>query len=150
MIFQKKQDYINPTQANNVLGGTCRFDISREYPIEAIFIVVSAVVTTAAATLNADGLLKLIRRITLNGPDGARNRNVGDVSGPDLVELAYHYNGFLDRNTRQRLNAAASGAATYEMVFPIWFALPQLDDPLSSALILPVDQIGKASCRERV
>lgn len=144
MIFQKIQDYQSPVQANYVLGGNCKFDISREYPIESLYLVVSVTVSAVAATLNADGLLNLIRKIQFTGNDQGTNRTPIDISGPSLIELAYHYGVTLDRFTVTRVNAAAiaAGPTTYEMVFPLFAVLPQVPDPLGSTLLLPVDRFS--------
>lgn len=160
-LFVKRQDYLLPQQSNLVLGGQARFQISREYPIECMFLNVSFNLGTTGAVvpnvMNPDGLLRLIRRVTLNGPDGARNRNVIDCSGPGLVELAKHENGFLDRSTQALIPSVSATAANnpwygnapniavttqYNFVIPIFFCPGMIDDPLTSIFLLPVDRFN--------
>lgn len=146
MLFQKKQDYILPVQSDYSFGGQVRFQITREYPIESIFLVCDATIThTTTANPLADGLLAMIRRVTLNGPDGSRNRNVVDASGAALVELCKQWGGELDRSTLAIVNStgtpvAITTATNYQFVIPIFFCPPNIDDPLGSALLLPADR----------
>lgn len=141
MLFQKYSDWLNPTRENGVLGGSSLYQISREYPIEMMMLVVSVTVSTAAATLNADGLLQIIKKIQLKCLDNGITRTPIDISGPALVEMAYHMGpGYVDRNTRTRLNGAAAPAATYEIVIPIFAMHPQVPSPFAEMLLLPVDR----------
>lgn len=151
MMFEKKQDYILPRETNSFLPGTiATFDIPRELPIENMFLRATwSVSAYTAPTFLADGPLAHFRRILLNGPDGARNRNVIDCSGIGLIEYAKHITGHIDPITASQVNSArATGvyaptyAATtdYTINIPMHFALPNLDDPVSSAFLLPVDR----------
>lgn len=146
MLFPKTQDYLAPVQMNAALGGSCRFEITRELPIEAMLLVLTVTVATGAATPVADGLLGLVKNIQLNAPDGARNRQVLNASGPALIEYGYHLTGCIERNTRGQVNysnaasAVPVAAATYKICVPIYFCPPNMADPVASAFLLPVDR----------
>jgi hypothetical protein len=158
MLFEKKQDYILPRETNSFLPGTvATFDIPRELPIENMFLVATWQVSAyTAPTFLADGPLGHFRRILLNGPDGARNRNVIDASGVGLIELSKHWTGYMDfgptgtgQGSAGQVNSnrvagtySPTFAATtdYTVVVPMHFCLPNLDDPVSSAFLLPVDR----------
>lgn len=138
MLFPKRQDFL-PTQ-NAALGGTLRFELTREFHIEAIFAVVTFTVTTGFATANADALQNIINRAQVQISDGARTRNVVDVSGPALLELANQWQGGLDRNTASFVGTSATGAKT--LVYPIWFSHPQVSDPVGSLMLLPAPRFN--------
>lgn len=151
MLFEKKQDYILPRETNSFApGAIATFDVSRELPIESMFLKATWQVSAyTAPTFLADGPLGHFRRIVMNGPDGARNRNVVDCTGPGLIELSKHWTGYIDPATAAQVNSNRS-AGTYSPTFaattdvnvliPIYFAPPNLDDPVSSAFLLPVDR----------
>jgi len=149
MLYEKKNDILFPRETNAFAFGTqATFDIPRELPIESIYLRTSFKMSTAPSTYAADGPLGLIRKLTLNGADGARNRNVIDASGPALVELSKHWTGYIDYKTGALINSNRS-AGTYSptpgtgdntFVVPMHFSLPNLSDPLSSAFLLPVDR----------
>lgn len=151
MLFEKKQDYILPRETNSFASGSvATFDIPRELPIENMFLVATwSVSAYTSPTFLADGPLGHFRRLVLNGPDGARNRNVIDASAIGLIELSKHWTGFLDPGTGAQVNSnRASGtyaptfaaSTDYTVMVPMHFALPNLDDPVGSAFLLPVDR----------
>ncbi len=151
MMFEKKQDYILPRETNSFASGAvATFDIPRELPIESMMLVATWQVSAyTAPTFLADGPLGHFRRIVLNGPDGARNRNVIDASGAGLIELSKHWTGYIDPVTGSQVNSnraagtyAPTFAATtdYTIQIPMHFGLPNLDDPVGSAFLLPVDR----------
>jgi hypothetical protein len=135
MLFPKRQDF-TPTQTGLALGQQIRFEITREFHIEAIYLVVVATPSAAMATANADALQAIVNRVQVQVSDGAQNRNVVDVSGPALLELSSEWIGGLDRDTAANVGTnPASGAKT--LIYPIWFTHPQLADPVGSVLLLP-------------
>lgn len=140
MLFPKRTDY-TPTQSSLALGSTIRFEITREFHVEALYLVVVATPSGAMATANADALQAIVNRVQLQVSDGAQNRNVVDVSGPALLELANQWIGGLDRDTATNVGTnPSSGAKT--LIYPIWFAHPQLADPIGSVLLLPVPRFN--------
>lgn len=139
MLFPKRQDF-TPTQSSLALGQTVRFELTREFHIEAIYLVVNATVSAVMATDNADSIQNLVNRVQVQVSDGARTRNVIDASGPALLELAVQWQGGLDRNTASHIGTDATGAKT--MIYPIWFAHPQLADPIGSTLLLPAPRFN--------
>lgn len=140
MIFAKKQDYV-PDAAGLALGAVRAQELTREQPIESIFIRLSFTSTGAIATPTADGLLGLLRRVRLTVSDGARTRIPVDVSGRALIENAALLTGFMTRGTAAAKDAVA--AAAYEIVYPIFFGLPNLADPVRSTLLLPAPRFNQ-------
>jgi hypothetical protein len=151
MLFEKKTDYLFPKETNAFgYGSTGTFEISRELPIENIYLRMTANWSTVTTpTYTADGILNLPRRLVLNGPDGARNRNVIDVSAAGLIELSKHWTGYIDPNTAAFINSnrsagtyspTVSAAADNTFVVPVHFGMPNIEDPLGSAFLLPVDR----------
>jgi len=140
MIFPKRQDFTS-TQTGLALGQTIRFELTREFHIEAVFLYVVATPSAAMATANADNLQAIVNRVQVQVSDGAQNRNVVDCSGPALLELALQWQGGLDRNTAANVGTnPSSGAKT--LIYPIWFAHPQLADPVGSVLLLPAPRFN--------
>jgi len=140
MLFPKRQDFTS-TQTGLALGQTIRFELTREFHIEALYLMVVATPSAAMATANADALQAIVNRVQVQVSDGAQNRNVVDVSGPALLELALQWQGGLDRDTATNLGTnPSSGAKT--LVYPIWFAHPQLADPVGSVLLLPAPRFN--------
>jgi hypothetical protein len=139
MIFPKRQDF-TPTQSSLALGQTIRFEVTREFHVECIMLVVGVTVSGVMATDNADSIQNIVNRVQVQVSDGARTRNVVDCSGAGLLELATQWQGGLDRNTASFIGTDAASAKV--LVYPIWFAHPQLADPVGSALLLPVPRFN--------
>jgi len=160
MLFEKKTDFLFPKEANSFAVGTsASFEIPRELPVDGAELRATTTVSNAIAAQTdfaADGILNVVRKIQVNGPDGARNRNVIDASGPGLIELSKHWTGFLDARTGALINSnrttgvyspvagSTSGGigsdGKYHFIVPMHFAMPNLSDPLASAFLLPVDR----------
>lgn len=139
-----KQEMTIPI-ADPLASQTVRVALDRSYPLEKIFIVASAVVGVATtASVAADGLLALFRRITLEINGGTKPRKVVDASGADLVELALHEQCNIDRDTAAAFGpqAPATGkniaASVVRIVIPINLPSPQLVDPLRTLFLLPL------------
>ena len=139
MLFPKRQDF-TPTQSSLALGQTIRFELTREFHYEALYLVVNATVSGAMATANADALQNLVQRVQVTVSDGAQNRNVIDVSGSALLELASQWIGGLDRNTASLIGNNTTGAKI--LIYPIFFVHPQLSDPVGSVLLLPAPRFN--------
>jgi hypothetical protein len=139
MLFPKRVDF-TPSQTHTI-GSTVRFEITREFHIDSIYIVVKATPSAGSATNNPDAFPNLLNRVQLTVSDGAQNRNIVDVAGVSLLELANQWIGGLDRNTAALVGAnPSSGAKT--MVYPIFFSHPQLADPIGSVLLLPAPRFN--------
>lgn len=135
MLFQRRSDF-SPVQSALALGQTIQFNITREFHVEAIYLRVDFTPSAAMATANADNIQALVNRIQLQISDGARTRNVVDVTGSGLLEYAIQTNDSLDRNTAALFgtNPSSGGKSIY---YPIYCAHPQLDDPVGSVFLLP-------------
>lgn len=135
MLFQKRQDF-TATQSALTLGSTITFQITREFHIEGLDLVIVVTPSAAMATANADFIQNIVQRVQLTISDGARTRNVIDCTGTGLLEYAMQTGGGLDRNTASNIGTnPAAGAKT--LVYPIFCAHPQLDDPVGSTFLLP-------------
>lgn len=139
MLFTKRQDYA-PTQSSLALGQTIRFELTREFHIEAIFLKVDVTVSGVMATASADKILDIVKKVKVNISDGARTRTPIDVSGTALIELAKQWQGGLDRRTQ--LAIGGNSATTYNITYPIYFVHPQVDDPIGSTLLLPAPRFN--------
>lgn len=133
MLFQKRTDF-TPSKTVTI-GSTVQFEITREFHIERITLVV-VFDYTAATTKVADGIWALVNKLQLQISDGARTRNVVDVTGPGLLEYDWNVMGGLDRGTAA-LNQVNTTAASKTLYYPIYCAHPQLDDPVGSTFLLP-------------
>lgn len=87
------------------------------------------------ATANADSIQNLLNRVQLTVSDGARTRNIVDVSGAGLLEYGKQLLPALDRNTIAAVGV--NNTAAKVITYPIWFGHPQLQDPTGSVLLLP-------------
>lgn len=134
MIFQKRQDFL-PSSSGNALGSSVRFELTREFHIEALYIRLTFTPTAVMATDNADGIYNILKRVTLKVSDGARTRSVVDATGRGLVEYARQILGGLDGG--YDYNVGADGTSAQTLVYPIFFAHPQIADPIGSAFLLP-------------
>lgn len=133
MLFPLRRDFTASQSAS--LGSTLQFKLTREFWMEKMFVVVDVVTSGAIATSTADGLLGLVKNITLNVADGASNRDVVNISGRGLIEMAAMEVGNLDRGTLDAKDATS--ATTYRIVYPIYCCPATLADPIGSALLLP-------------
>lgn len=135
MLFQKRTDF-TPTQSGLALGQTIQFQLTREFHVEALWLKVVVTPSAAMATANADALQNIVQRVQLQISDGARTRNVVDVSGAALLDFAYETAGGFDRNTSTNFGTnPSSGAKT--LFYPIYCSHPQVEDPIGSVFLLP-------------
>lgn len=117
------------------LGANPTWEVPRDFPIEAIFLHVTLTPTAAAATLRADGHFNVVKRVQFTGNDGAQNRNIINATGPGLIEYGKNVQGAMDRNTLADIGT--NGTAAVRFMVPVWFALPNVVDPVRSMLLLP-------------
>lgn len=140
MLFPKRQDF-TPTQSGLALGSVIRFELTREFHIEALYLVVNMTQSAAMATDVADYPQAIVNRVQVQISDGNQNRNVVDASGPALLELANQWIGGLDRDTASWVNTADASNAK-KLVYPIFFTHPQLSDPIGSVMLLPAPRLN--------
>jgi len=137
MWFTKRTKPVSGfTSTGNVLGGTVEIPITREFPVEALFVQLSFTVGTAMATANADSIQNILKSVDLQVFDGVKPRSVVKCSGPALLEYQVQTWFNLDRVTAANVNTNTAAAKTLTYVIPC--SHPQLSDPLGSALLLPV------------
>lgn len=141
MLFQKRQDFV-ATRTGLVLGQTFTQELTREFHIEAVYIRLTAVCSANIATGTADGLQGLLKNVTVQVSDGSRTRNVVQTSGRALLELAREYVGTLDRDTEQSKDVTSTSGNTYTITYPIFFAHPQVSDPIGSLMLLPAPRFN--------
>jgi hypothetical protein len=123
-----------------------RLEITREYPIETIWLRVKVGFicsgVAAAQVWPTVNPLDIIDRVTLTVADGARTRNVVDASGAILQRYAAEVYG-RDHSSeviKPWLTSQTPSNGTImetTAMLPIFFAHPQVSDPVSSALMLP-------------
>src|SRR5512136_2903414 len=144
MLWPKREDFLPATTVG--YANTYRFEITREFPIEAIVLSLrwnplSITGTTAGYRPKPDCPGSMFKRITLTVADGARTRNVVDLSGGGLYEYNKNVasNNGLPETYFQRYGGSNITTVNVGFVWdlPIYFGLPNLADPLSSLLLLP-------------
>jgi hypothetical protein len=138
MLFPKRQDYLGPF-SGVALGDIIQKEITREFLIDSIDIVCVVTVGTAMATPNPDGLMAILKRITLQVTDGARNRNVVDVSGPGLME----YNdrmGAVDNASMAVAGGNPAAASVNQLTYHIPFRQLRMNDPEACYTLLPCNR----------
>ena len=135
-LFQRRG--LNITESTgNALGSLIKFtDIGQEFPIAAMWLVVTATPTAVMANDNADGILNLVKRVKLSVQDGGQNRVVVDANGPSLIEYFRQIGGALSATTMAAINVDSTSAKT--IIYPIPCVMPNVSDPIGSLLLLPV------------
>ena len=134
--WQKREDFL-PSQTG-ALASTLRWEVTREFPIEAIMLRVRLNITGASSAAFTAGFpWTIFKRIMVTVADGSRTRNIVDVTGLGLAEYLMQVCGTLP--SCNGLGGFAQGATNtvYEITLPIFFGLPNLSDPISSCLLLP-------------
>lgn len=151
MLFKKRSDYvvfpgITGLGNDGFYGQTFRAEITREFPVEAIYLKLQFSLTVATSVTFVDptpgaGWFAAIKRVTVQVADGARTRNVVDASGVQLIEYARNIMAGGDSNyNSNRFIATATNVTLY---VPIYFAHPQVSDPVSSMFLLPAPRYNQ-------
>lgn len=151
-LFAKRQDYIPPV-ASPTAGSSVRVELTREFAIEAIYIRTNFTLSAGTASTlpgtAGDGIAGIIKKVNLTVSDGSRTRNVVDSSGSGLIEYGRQLTGSMDKATSSSFLASAAPAApaivlagTYQVTTPIYFAHPQIDDPVGSITLLPAPRFS--------
>jgi hypothetical protein len=142
--WQKRQDFL-PAQTVTY-GQTYRWEITREFPIESIllqaqYFAVATGTGTCTMKTSQDTPWNMIKRIQVTVADGARTRNVVDITGPGLIEYFRQVNGvgpqFINDSNKYKDGTSGNYSSMLSFMFPIPFALPNLADPVASTLCLP-------------
>lgn len=139
MDFLPSQQF---TQAN-AYGQSIRYEITREFPIEAIALRLRLSMGALNGTPTSYGFQgeapwSFIKRVVVTVADGARTRNVVDLSGIGLQEYLRQVAGGLPSG--DAVGGVSMGTnvnVAWDFVFMIPFALPNLADPLASTMLLP-------------
>lgn len=134
MLFTMRQNF-EAQVSGIVLGQLVRFELTREFHIDTIIVRAKPTASAVMATDNADSIQNIVNRVAFSVNNAASTRNVIDVSGPALLELCHHQVGRLDRETEAAVNTDT--AAQKIMNYPIFFAHPQIQDPIASSFMLP-------------
>jgi hypothetical protein len=150
MLFPVRQQTLQQFTGNAVLGGTITFALTRDFFLDSLFINIPITVGGTfgtAATWSTMGLVDLVQRVQLQISDGSSNRNQTDASGGALVRRAATILSGLNIGTLTSLgatlnklegNGTGDSAGNYLIRIPLLFRQPQLSDPISSALLLPM------------
>lgn len=138
MLFPAIDDLIVKSDLSALaLGKTVKVPITREFALDSIGIRVTGTVTTGAATMNADAIFALLKRVTLT----VNGKNyINGVSGPRLIEFTAAFQG-LDDQTIAVIGNNTTGAK--EFTAWIWLGHPQLKDPIRPLLMpRPINEDG--------
>lgn len=138
--FQEQTTHAKYTA--QALGTTISIPIKREKHLESVMVFVSGTVTTNAATGNADGILNVLRKVTLTA--GGRDY-VNGVSGAALIELDAMENGEVDYLTKYGIAAgstitttAFNSGAAFDLCYPINCVQPQIQEVAGNVLMIPM------------
>lgn len=143
MLFPLRTDYYGPFTGIK-LGDTFQRELTREFLIDNIRIYIKGktkVSTGGITTPARDGLLNILKRVTLNVTDGARTRNAVDLTGPGLMSLNMKVANIDAVTANTILISQTIGAAVdFALTYTIWFRPPHIDDPEASMFLLPVNR----------
>lgn len=142
MILQERQDFLtsfSPAVATATTAAqTVRLEIPQDFLLAMLRIIVPVTVASGSSPVFNAGkdLFDLVDRITLSVADGAENRNVFDVSGQGAKLFAQ---AITRRSIASNVTAtAATGDATYTLVYDLHCVDPRLPEPLRYATALPL------------
>lgn len=138
-LFNKRQDIL-PRQTGKALGATSIFEIPKTWYLEGLFLKATFNVAAAAATLSADGLFNIIKRVRLTVADGGATREIVSASGLALHQWQMQTNGTCDPTFINFLGQNTTGDKT--MYFPIPLVPNQLPDPVRSLFLVPAPRFA--------
>lgn len=143
MLFQQRSDLIlGPTTV--AFGGTLKIELTREFFLEGLLIhVVATNPGTAPALITGnEGLASIFSSVRLTVPTGSNTRTVVNTNSSALLQYHRQWNGGVDSFTTNFFDILGAQAEAINQVrygtIPIWFAPPNLDDPVASAFLLPL------------
>jgi hypothetical protein len=138
-FFSKRVDYNDAKSASP--GETIEFELTREFHIVNILLATTVTNDASALTANMRGG-DLIKNVSIVVSDGTNTREVVSASGGDLIEYARQISG-LDKITLQgHYTPTTTASANWYLNIPIWFAHPQMADPLRSFFLLPAPRFN--------
>jgi hypothetical protein len=147
MLFQQRTDVILPP-TTVALGGTLKLELTREFFLEGLLIHVIATSPASAPTLVTanEGLASIFSNVRLTVPTGSNTRTVVNSTSSALLQYHRQWNGGVDSFTTNFADVIAGQAEAANQVryftVPVWFAPPNLDDPVASAFLLPLPRFS--------
>jgi hypothetical protein len=133
-LFQPIVDTL-PAQSGITLGSTVRFVLPRDFAYEGFMIVARPTVSGAAATIAAEGIFSLIKRVRLTANDGGQNRDLVNADGLSIVQRHLAYNTALDTETCIHYNNAFGSTTAKVIRIPHFFCPNEIEDPARSLFL---------------
>jgi hypothetical protein len=133
-LFAKQTDFLGTISV--ALGTTYQLEIPRDFHLERITLKLSFTVSTAAATQSADGLMGIVRNVTLNINDALGSRSVFNAGSASLLEEAMQHDGGLDTFTTAHFADNTTGVKNINI--PLACAPGNYSEPLRSAFLIPL------------
>lgn len=132
-LSEKRQFIESEADALSVnLGSSYAIELSREFPIESLYIELRGTLAVSSPAVNSrNGLWDLIKRVELSIPNGD-STNIVDVSGATLKRINQQLLGNAGNETSKTNNSA--GAFRY--VFPIHCRQPQIQSPIGDRFMI--------------
>lgn len=156
MLLKRRYNLFTPSVlapgTNTLLGTNPLFNLDRTWPIEAMIVVVNLTMGSTAPTLSmADGLLNVVKNVTVTVNDGNLPRTLVNMSGAGLVEYCRLIGVGLDRSTIEGLRVGKLAAGTGQLLanqnirlaYIIPFVHPGLAEPLRSRCLVPAQTYGQ-------
>jgi len=144
MVTKQRRHVFNPPQfqGTSIVGTEQKFAIDRTWPIEEIHLVVSGTVSATAFTgLTTDGMLGVVKKVTLAANDGTQPRNVVDYSGIGLLEYCANAGLNLDAASLEVVKLQLAGTITASVSFRLTYRIPlvhpMIQEPLRTRMLLP-------------
>lgn len=141
MLFEKRKDFSTQFSPTPALGASAQISLTREFHIESLCLSVPVTISGSdASAAIGNGLLDIVKRVTLSVQDGQQNRNVFDLTGAGAIQYAATLTGNLDSGTNAARNTAGGklpADATYIIRVPLLATLPIYNEPLFSRFLLP-------------
>lgn len=150
MLYPARQQTLQQFTGSASLGQQINFELTRDFFLDSLIINIPVTVAGTfgtAAQWSTMGLVDLVQRVQLKIADGARNANQTDATGGALVRRSAVIKNGMDIGTLTCLgatlnqletNGTGDSAGSYILRIPLHFAQPEISDPISSALMLPL------------
>jgi len=142
MLLATRKDFLtnfSPAVATATTAAqSVRLEIPQDFPLAALRVIVPVTVASGSSPVfnAAKDLFDLVDRLTLAVNDGSENRNVFDLSGQSAKLFAMSLFG---KTPASNVTAtAATGDASYTLVYDLPCADFRLPEPLCYATVLPL------------